>query len=79
MKYPYTIKMIISYQAIAFPISYIYCVICCTIIKAEIRVIINDVNIIIFSVHLPLERDATFECQFDFGFVKMQLQKFFTH
>ena len=48
-------------------------------IKAEIRVIINDVNIIIFSVHLPLERDATFECQFDFGFVKMQLQKLFRH
>ena len=39
----------------------------------------NDVNIITFWVYLTLERDATFKCQFDFGLVQMQLQKFFRH
>ena len=60
MKSPYAIKIIISYQIIAFPITYY--VICCTIIRTDLRVIMNDVNIITFLVYLPLEEYAIFEC-----------------
>ena len=52
-----------------------YSVICCTIINTDLRVIMNDVNIITFWVYLTLERDATFKCQFDFGLYKCSCKR----